>query len=174
MLGSLSQVRRTLVALLVITAGCSSGVAAPDPDPIAEVCTDAWCMAVPAGWGDEVGDTYVAFNHDADLDNTFLTGNVVDMEAIVVASGGSWPASTEDVVVAFWSLLEEVGEGSLVRTQRLVGGAIRSWGTHSTGDMWYILVPVQGSVGIGVELRGPNDTWEEHADIVFPSVTAIP
>ena len=131
-------------------------------------------MEVPEGWGDEVGETYVAFHHAVDPERTFLTGNVVDMEAIVTAAGGTWPVSTEEVVTAFWSLLESVDEGSLIRTQRLVGGAIRSWGRHSTGDMWYLLVPVEGSVGIGVELRGPNDSWEEHADVIFPTVAPRP
>ena len=172
--GTLDDVRHLLIVSMLMVVGCSSGVEAPDPQPLSEVCTNAWCMDVPAGWGSEVGDTYVSFHHESDPDHTFLTGNVVDMEAIVTAAGGTWPATTEDVVASFWALLDDAGEGSVVRTQRLVGGAIRSWGTHSTGDMWYVLVPVGGSVGIGVELRGPNATWEEHADIVFPSVTPIP
>ncbi len=172
--GTLPIVKRWLVLVLVACGACSSGVEAPDPAPVSQVCTQTWCMDVPDGWGTEVGENYVAFNHDADPDGTFLTGNVVDMEAIVTAAGGTWPATTEDVVRSFWALLEDAEEGSLQRTQRQVGGAIRSWGSHSTGDMWYVLVPVEGSTGIGVEIRGPNETWERHADIVFPSIAPRP
>ena len=127
-------------------------------------------MQVPVGWGDEVGESYVSFHHEASPEDTFLTANAIDMEAIVTAAGGSWPVPPEEVVVAFWTLLEEVDEGRLIRTERMVGGAIRSWGRHSTGDMWFLLVPGVGSSGVGVEIRGPNDSWEAHADAVFPTV----
>ena len=95
-------------------------------------------------------------------------------EALTTAAGQQWPATTETVMESFWALIEESGEGELIRTERLVGGAIRSWGTHSTGTMWFLLVPVDGSEGIGVELRGPNGSWETHADFVFPTVVPLP
>ncbi|MGI9667607.1 MAG: hypothetical protein ACR2N2_11045 [Acidimicrobiia bacterium] len=161
---------RTLLAVAVILSACSSGAEAPAPSPTEAVCTDAFCLDAPVGWGDEVGETYLSFQHSSAPDDTFLTASVVDSEAIVVAAGGSWPATTEEVVESFWALIEQAGEGSLVRTQRMVGGAVRSWGSHSTGDMWFVLVPVEGTVAIGVEIRGPNDSWESHADVVFPSV----
>lgn len=159
--------------LVVVAAACSSGPAAPEIEPIDRVCTEAFCIDVPAGWGDEVGDTYIAFHHELAADDTFLTANVVDMEAIVTAAGGTWPVPPDEVVQAFWTLLEDVGEGSLIRTERQVGGAIRSWGHHSTGDMWHVLVPVDGSMAIAVEIRGPNTSWEDHADVVFPSVEPV-
>lgn len=163
---------RFAVVLLAlgIVAGCSSGPAAPDPEPTRSVCTDTYCIDVPAGWSGEVGDTFIALNHEALPEGTFLTANTVDMEAIVSAAGGTWPVPTEQVVEAFWSLLEDVDEGELARTERMVGGAWRSWGTHSTGTMWYLLMPLEGSQAIGIELRGPNDSWERHADVVFGSV----
>lgn len=162
-----------LAVALVVTA-CSSGPTAPPVTPAFEVCTQAFCMDVPEGWGDEVGDTYLAFNHDDLPDGTFLTANTVDMEAIVTAAGGTWPAPPDEVVEAFWSLLEVAGEGELRRSERQVGGAIRSSGSHSTGDMWHLLVPVEGSLAIGVEMRGPNGSWESHADAVFPTVAPKP
>lgn len=162
--------KRLFAVLVLLLVGCSSGPTAPNPSPVVEVCTDGFCIEVPGGWGDDVGDGYIAFNHELAPESTFLTANTVDMEAIVTAAGGSWPATTQEVLEAFWSLLEEVDEGSLLRSERMVGGAVRSWGNHSTGTMWYLLVPVRGSVGIGVELRGPNDSWESHADVVFQSV----
>jgi hypothetical protein len=138
------------------------------------VCTAAFCLDVPAGWDGEVAETFISFNHDILPDGTFLTANVVDLEAIVTAAGGTWPVPPDETVAAFWALLEDADEGELRRTERMVGGAVRSWGTHSTGEMWYLLVPVEGSVGIGVEMRAPNDSWEAHADVVFSSVVPTP
>jgi hypothetical protein len=156
-----------------VAAGCSSGPSAPDPLPTTRVCTQAFCLDVPAGWTGEATDTFISFHHEMLPDGTFLTANTVDMEAIVSAAGDTWPVPTEQVVADFWKLLEDVDEGELVDIQRMVGGAWRSRGIHSTGDMWYLLVPVDGSLGIGVEMRGPNATWESHADVVFPSVVAV-
>jgi hypothetical protein len=166
--------KRLFAAALVVLAGCSSGVQATGVDVLTPICTDEFCVDVPAGWDGEVGDTFFALNHVADSDATFLTASVLDMEAIVTSDGGTWPVPTDDVVRSFWSLLEGVGEGSLTRTQRMVGGAVRSWGTHSTGDMWFVIVPVEGSKAIGVEIRGPNASWETHADASFPTVQPIP
>ena len=166
--------KRVVVAIALILAACSSGPSAPSPTPTRSVCTDVFCMEVPEGWGDEVGSTYLAFNHDVAPESTFLTGSQLDMEAIVVAAGGEWPATTETVMASFWALIEDADEGELIRTERLVGGAIRSWGTHSTGTMWFLVVPVDGAEGIGVELRGPNDSWEAHADAIFPTVVPAP
>lgn len=159
---------------MLLIAACSSGPAAPPVGTSTEVCTDAFCLSVPEGWSGETTDTFIALHHEVLEGGTFLTANVVDMEAIVEAAGGTWPVPPDEVVRAFWSLLEQVDEGEFERMERQVGGAIRSWGTHSTGDMWYLLVPVDGTVGIGVEMRGPNDTWEAHADAVFPTVHAKP
>ncbi|MGI9584161.1 MAG: hypothetical protein ACR2N7_01055 [Acidimicrobiia bacterium] len=166
---------KQLIAMcLVLLAACSSGVQAPAVEPATEFCTDAFCLESPDGWGGEVGDTFLAFNHAADPDNTYLTGSVIDMEAIVTSAGGTWPVPTDDVVRSFWSLLEDAGEGSLTRTQRMIGGAVQSWGTHSSGDMWFVVVPIEGSRAIGVEIRGPNSSWKTHADAVFPTIRPIP
>lgn len=163
-----------IVVAVALLTSCSSGPAAPPVGALSEVCTDAFCLSVPDGWSGETTNTFIAFHHEVLPDGTFLTANVVDMEAIVEASGATWPVPPDEVVRAFWSLLEDVDEGELVRMERQVGGAIRSWGSHSTGDMWYLLVPVEGTVGIGVEMRGPNESWEAHADAVFPTVVAKP
>ncbi len=166
------MLRRTVVvlALALMAGACSSGPSAPEIGIPTTVCTGAFCLDVPEGWGDEVGDTYIAFHHEALPEGTFLTANIVDMEAIVMAAGGEWPVPPDEVAVAFWALLEQVDEGRLQRTERQVGGAIRSWGSHRTGTMWHLLVPVEGSTAIGVEMRGPNESWESHADAVFPTV----
>jgi predicted phosphoribosyltransferase len=158
---------------LLFVAACSSGPEAPAISSLETVCNDAFCVDVPDGWEAEVGDTYLSFHHSLDPIHTFLTVGVADMEAIVVASGGTWPVSTEEATRSFWSLLEDVDVASFKRSQRLVGGAYKSWGTHTDGDMWYLLYPVQGSRGIGIEMRAPNGSWETHADAVFNSLVVI-
>jgi hypothetical protein len=163
-----------VVVVALVVVACSSGPSAPPTDPVREVCTEVFCVDVPAGWDGEVADTFISFHHDLLPEGTFLTANVVDIEAIVTAAGGTWPVPTAEAVTAFWSLLEDVDEGELARTERMVGGAVRSWGRHSTGDMWYLLLAVEGSTGIGVEMRAPNDSWEAHADVVFSSVAPVP
>ncbi len=92
------------------------------------------------------------------------------MEAIVEGTGGTWPVSPEDTTRAFWSLLEEADAGTFERSVRRVGGAIKSWGTHTDGEMWHLLYPIEGSRAVGIEMRAPNDSWETHADIVFDSL----
>ena len=164
------NMRKALAGIALIVTACSQGVSAPDIGQVETVCTDVFCIDVPEGWGAEVGDTYVAFTHEADPDNTFLTAGVIDQEAIVTTVGGTWPVPTEDVVRSFWLLLETSGVGSFERSQRMVGGAVRSWGDHETGRMWHVVHPTGGTGAIGVELRAPNDSWEAHADVVFESI----
>lgn len=167
--------RRFIVVLVVFAAACSQGVPAPSVDAVETVCTDAFCIDVPSGWQvTERGPTYVSMSHASDPADTFLTAGLIDMEAIVTASGGSWPVPTQDVVVAFWSLIEDAGVGSYTRSERMIGGGVRSWGDHETGVMWHLVYPLSGSAAIGVELRAPNDSWEPHADVVFASVTPEP
>jgi hypothetical protein len=165
--------RKLAIGFALVLTACSQGVAAPDIGNVTTVCSDVFCVDVPDSWVAEVGDTYLAFSNTADPDNTFLTVGIIDQEAIVTGAGGTWPVSTEDVVLAFWSLLESSDVGSYERSQRMVGGAIRSWGDHETGRMWHVVYPTGGSTAIGVELRAPNDSWESHADAVFTSITPI-
>ncbi len=162
--------RRVLVGFVLFLTACSQSLPAPAIGQTETVCTDAFCIDVPEGWIADIGETYVSFSHVSDPDNTFLTAGLIDQEAIVTAAGGSWPASTQDVVMAFWSLLESAGVGSFERSQRMIGGAVRSWGDHETGRMWHVVYPLGGSAAIGVELRAPNDSWEAQADVIFSSI----
>ncbi|MEZ5175759.1 MAG: hypothetical protein R2823_06090 [Acidimicrobiia bacterium] len=159
--------------LAVVATACSSGPGAPAITETTRVCTEKFCVDVPNGWIVEVGDDYLSGHHDVAPDRTYLTAGVVNLEAIVTNAGGSWPATTEEVSRAFWTLLEDAGVGTFSRSQRMLGGAQRSWGRHEDGDMWHLVVPTGGSTGIGVEMRAPNDSWEVHADAVFASVEAI-
>ncbi|MCL1595432.1 MAG: hypothetical protein M3132_13865 [Actinomycetia bacterium] len=162
---------KMMVAMLLVLSACSPGVSAPPISAVDQVCSDDFCIDVPDGWEAEIGDSYVSLHHTSDPENTFLTAGIIDMEAIVTSSGGTWPVPTEDVVVSFWSLIEAADVGSFTRSQRMVGGAVRSWGDHETGKMWHLVYPLDGSSAIGIELRAPNGSWETHADVVFESVT---
>ena len=167
----LSRMRTLFVGILLAIAACSQGVTAPDVGGTETVCSDVFCVDVPQGWIAEIGDTYLSFSHEMDPANTFLTAGIIDQEAIVTSAGGTWPVTTDGVVSAFWALIDDAGVGSFERSQRMVGGAVRSWGDHETGPMWHVVYPLSGSEAIGVELRGPNDSWESHADIVFATIT---
>jgi hypothetical protein len=162
--------RKLFIGVALTLTACSQGVAAPAIENVETVCSEVFCVDVPDSWVAEVGDTYLAFNNTADVDNTFLTVGIIDQEAIVTGAGRTWPVSTDEVVLAFWSLLEGSGVGSYERSQRMVGGAVRSWGDHETGRMWHVVYPTGGSTAIGAELRAPNGSWESHADVVFESI----
>ena len=167
--------RKVVLGFLIFAAACSQSVPAPPIGSLTTVCTDAFCIDVPNGWEvTDVGTTFVSMSHVSDPNNTFLTAGLIDMEAMVTAAGGSWPVPTQEVVLAFWSLIEDAGVGSYTRSQRMVGGAVRSWGDHETGSMWHLVYPLEGSAGIGVEMRAPNGSWEPHADVVFAGVVPIP
>ena len=40
--------------------------------------------------------------------------------------------------------------------------------------MWTLYIPVEGSQGVGVEVRGPNRSWEQHAEALFSSIELVP
>jgi hypothetical protein len=162
--------KQLFAAIVLVVTACSSGVTAPVPDDSTTVCGDEFCIDVPAGWIVENGGDYLSAAHEDDLEHTILTVAMIDREAIVVASGGSWPATTAEVSRAFWALLEQAEVGGFGRSTRMVGGAERSWGTHEDGQMWHLVLPTGATRAIGVEIRAPNDSWESHADAVFLSV----
>ncbi len=167
--------RKLFVGLVVFVTACSQGVAAPPVTGTETVCTDAFCIDVPVGWTvTDRDNTYVSFSNEVDPENTFLTAGPVNMEALVTAAGRTWPVPMDEVVLSFWSMLEEAGVGKYGRSRRMVGGAVRSWGEHETGTMWQLMYPLGGSAAIGIGLRAPNGSWEKHADVVFESVTVSP
>ena len=157
----------------LVLAACSSGQAAPAVLGTETVCNADFCIDVPDGWTTEVGDGYISAHHDIAPESTFLTAGLINFEAIVESAGGTWPAATDEVARAFWTLLEQADVGEYERSQRVVGGAERTWGTHTDGTMWHLVYPTDPSRGIGVEMRAPNDSWETHADAVFGSVTPL-
>jgi hypothetical protein len=167
--------KRVVVLLIAVLAmaSCSSGPSAPPIGDVEQACNAQFCIDVPSGWIVEVGDGYISAHHELAPDDTFLTAGVINFQAIVENAGGTWPVPTDEVARAFWTLLEQAGVGSFERTQRVVGGAQRTWGKHDGGPMWHLTYPTGSGKGIGVEMRAPNDTWESHADVVFASVDPL-
>lgn len=167
-------VAAVMAALAVGLCACSSGPSSPPITSSETICTETFCLDIPDGWSYEVGERYVTAHHDLAPTETFLTAGVISREAIVVSAGGVWPVSTAQVVRSFWTLLEDAGVGKFIRSERVVGGAERSWGKHEDGLMWHLLVPTSGSGAVGVELGAPNESWETQADFVFASVVVLP
>lgn len=116
------------------------------------------------------GCKFIAFAHPDALEQALATVGPLNMQALVEGAGGSWPAPTEEVVRSFWQLLEEADVATFVRMERLTGGAFRSEGNYEEGRLWHLLIPGTQSGGVGVEVRGPNATWQSHADVFFSKV----
>ncbi len=157
--------------LLLVLAACSSGPEAPLVDGVDMVCIEPLCITYPAGWDVvEEGAGFIAFAHPDALEQALATVGPVNMQAVVESSGRSWPAPTEEVVRSFWRLLEEADIATFGRMERLTGGAFRSEGTYEDGRLWHLLIPGTRNRGVGVEVRGPNASWQSHADVFFSNV----
>ncbi len=157
--------------LLLVLAACSTDPEAPLVDGVDMVCIEPLCITYPAGWEVvEEGAGFIAFAHPDALEQALATVGPLNMQALVEGAGGSWPAPTEEVVRSFWQLLEEADVATFVRMERLTGGAFRSEGNYEEGRLWHLLIPGTQSGGVGVEVRGPNATWQSHADVFFSKV----
>lgn len=166
--------RRWVIVLVVGVLGAcgSSGPDGPVIEGVERVCHEGLCIDYPMGWEVDTGPAYIGFQHPEAPEEARATIAVVSMEALATQAGISWPVPAEDVSRAFWTLLDQAGVGSLVKIERLTGGSIRTLGTYEEGAMWHLLVPLEGTNAIGVEVRAPNRTWEEHADVFFQNATA--
>ncbi len=144
-----------------------------DPAGGGTSCIEAFCLSYPGGWlVAEEGTRHISLAH-SEFPEVVATASLISQQALVENAGGTWPASTQTVVESFWALLEEASVGSFDRLERLTGGAYRSEGSHDDGRLWHLLIPLDGSEAIGVEMRAPNRSWEPHADAIFAGV-AVP
>lgn len=168
---------RTVLAAVVATmalaaAACSNGIEGPAVGEVAEACVSEFCIDYPVDWEVvELGEEFISFRYPS-AEGVVATVGRVNMEGVVVNAGGDWPQPARTVVDHLWSLLDG-GEAELAARGLVVGGAIDSWGFISSGRLWHRLVPVTSSVAIGVEVRGPNNTWEDHADVFRQSVRVL-
>lgn len=153
-----------VLALGLAAAGCSDGPTAPAIDGSEEVCIDDFCAAYPAGWEVvEAGNRFVSFSHPR-AEDVIATVGRVNLEGIASSAGGGWPLPAREVVDLFWQILDG-GEAELSAVMLEAGGVYDSQGFISTGRLWHRLIPVTASRGFGIEVRAPNNSWREHADL---------
>jgi hypothetical protein len=163
--------RRLLLTVSLVLAACSSGPAAPDVGVVAQACSEQICLDYPQEWEVDQGADYLAFHHPDAPERAVATAGFLNMEAVVGAAGEAWPATTETVVRSFWLLLEEAGVAEFAALERLPGGSYRSMGSYEEGRLWHLLVPLSSTRAVAVEVRGPNRSWDGHADIFLEGVT---
>ena len=137
-------------------------------------CTDAFCVTYPDDWSVEVGDDYLSFTHPDAPDRARATVASINMEAVVIEAGGTWPASPEDAVRAFWTLLDEAGVGELERIDSADVDGIVSTGSWEGGRMWTLLRPTSSSEAVTVEVLAPNESWESHAAVFLSGLELLP
>ncbi|MDH3731413.1 MAG: hypothetical protein OES13_09895 [Acidimicrobiia bacterium] len=161
----------TLLVVVGLVAGaCSSDTAppAPAPGPVQTVCLPEFCIDYPAEWVIEVGEDFVTLNHPAGAE---ASAGRIDMQGVVEGAGGAWPADGEETMRRFWELLDDLGTADLEEL-RLTDGAVDTEGRLDDGRLWHRLLPTMPPRAIGAELRGPDRTWEAHAEIITGSLRA--
>lgn len=166
--------RRLLLLLAAFATSCSTGPAAPTAEAGELVCNANFCVTAPAGWVVvEQGGEFTRFAH-GETDDAQATVAPVNMEVIVEQAGGTWPTQPENVVRAFWDLLDDAGSASFGSLTFAGDGSVRSRGSYEDGRMWYRLIPLEGPRGLGMEVRGPDSTWQAHADVFLDSLVVTP
>ena len=154
-----------VVGIAVLAAACSTGPEAPPVAGSELVCTETFCISSPLDWVvEETGDTYVAFHHPLDPDKIRATASGVNMEGLVAANGGQWPQGVSGVVDVFWASLDG-GNASLAEKRALEDGSVESVGAFEDGRLWFRVIGLDSVDGRGVEVRGPNSSWESHAEV---------
>ena len=158
-----------LIGLLVFVVACGAetGWAAPEIGDLRTACNDVACVDYPEGWQVEIGETFISLRYPSSA--AMATVGNVDMQGVTVANGGIWPAATESVVRDFWDLLGGGEDAELKGLETLDDGSIRSEGKLGIQNLWHRLIPVSGPTAVGVEVRGPDSSWEAHADVILGS-----
>jgi hypothetical protein len=162
------------VALLLVglvLGGCGGdGPTAPNVAALDTVCGGNFCVDYPASWElVEQTSEFVSLRHPASPEEIVATIGQVNMEGVVNADGKQWPQTPDAVVRSFWALIDG-GSAELATISPLRDGSVESFGTFAGGRLWYRLTPLQGRSAVGIEVRGPNSTWAEHAETIMDSV----
>ncbi len=163
-----------LISTALVLAACGTGAEAPIVDASEPVCTDTFCAEYPLGWElTDQGDTFISLRHPLDPETLMATIGPVNMEGLVTANGGTWPQTVSGVVEAFWRAADG-GNAELATSTVLPDGSVESFGVFRGGRMWARLIPLSTTDAIGVEMRGPNRSWETHAAMFLDSVVVVP
>ncbi len=162
------------LVLAAFLVACGGGPDAPPVGALEMHCGANFCIEYPQDWSVvDSADDYVTLAHPADPERIMATVGQTGMEGIVEASGGTWPQPADEVVEAFWGLIDD-GGAEVDSIQTLADGSVTSLGSFDGGRLWYRLVPLEGSAALGVEVRAPNSTWNEHAEAITQSLAAVP
>lgn len=158
-----------LVGVVLLAGACSAGPEAPPVAGTELVCTETFCISSPSDWMvEDTGEDYVVFHHPLDPDTIRATASGVNMEGLVTANGGTWPQGVSGVVDVFWASLDG-GKASLAEQRALEDGSVESVGAFQDGRLWFRLIGLDSVDGLGVEVRGPNSSWESHAKVFLDS-----
>ncbi len=159
-----------LVGVVLLATACSTGPEAPPVAGSEPLCTETFCISSPSDWVvDEVGESFVVFHHPLDPDKIRATASAVNMEGLVKANGGTWPQAVSGVIDVFWSSLDG-GNAALAEKRALEDGSVESVGAFQDGRLWFRLIGLDSVNGLGVEVRGPNSSWEDHAAVFLDSL----
>lgn len=162
------------IVLAVATAACGGGAAAPGVGAIDVVCADEFCTAYPVGWTlVDAGSSFLSFSHPDAPGDVVATVGGVNMKSLVEANGGQWPASPQQVVETFWGAIDG-GAADLGRLEFRQDGSVESFGVFGAGRMWMLLLPTDAIRAVGVEVRAPNSTWDDHARVFLDGVQLLP
>ena len=165
---------RRLLLLFVVAAACSSGVTAPQPGELETVCADEFCVTYPDDWDAEPSETFVTFSHPLDPLTVVASASGVDMQGVMQAGDEPWPAPPDRVARTFWRLLDEGGSAGLGEIETLDDGSVATEGSFEDGRLWWRMIPVDGPDAIGIEVRAPNGSWDDHAAIFLEGLTLLP
>ncbi len=159
-----------VVGIVLVATACSTGPDAPSVAESESTCTETFCISSPSDWVvEEVGESYVVFHHPLDPEKIRATASGVNMEGLVAANGGTWPQTVSGVIDVFWSSLDG-GKASLAEQRALEDGSVESVGAFQDGRLWFRLIGLDSVNGLGVEVRGPNSSWEAHAEVFLDSL----
>lgn len=160
--------------LAIALAGCSAGIKAPPVAGVESACTATFCVEYPSGWAiDDEGDSFLVLSHPDDPEATAASVSQVNMEGVMAANGGRWPASPADVVEVFWASIDS-GDADLGTIDFRSDGSIESFGAFEGGRLWFLLTPTDSTRAVGVEVRGPNSSWESHARVFLDGLMVLP
>ncbi len=172
--------RSTPVAVLaagaLLMASCSSadsGPEAPEVGVIDRACAPKFCIDYPADWRVKVGDTFITFEHPLDPQRLLGSVGFVNMRGLVEGVGELWPASIEDAVRAFWTLLGDNQDASIDSLIVAGDGIVRSVGSLEDLRLWRGLIQVSDMLAVGIEVRTPNVSWHGHVQVLRDGLTLI-
>jgi hypothetical protein len=162
------------IGLSLVTFACGGATPAPPVGATDVVCSDEFCAAYPVSWTlADSGAAFLSFQHPSAPDDVIATVGRVNMEGLVVANGGQWPAAPRQVVETFWGAIDG-GNAELGRIEFRPDGTVESFGVFAGGRMWTRLLPTDAVRAVGVEVRAPDSTWEDHARVFLDGVQLLP